>query len=299
MPQILYTRSNDGCDEVRVRETEGGRIYTLERPTGAETFDSARKLLIMVTGHPEARHWTLDRYFRTGRHTPRGRSASSPILEALGPGGWAIDPSSLSTPSGIVSVRRLGDPQNLGIDLAVRGREVAKLLYKGFSGKMRAARYEPEDVLQEVYKGILIRNKGKCPFDARVASFGHYVHMVCRCVLSNYHRRSQRYRSVMQAGLPGWTEDGLTTVDAGDDRALVGVVTDPSDVSEESLMLDLMDSLRPHPQRELAIQAMPLLKRGKGMAWEYAGAVLDESPATMSKAYAYLRREIHHYRDAH
>jgi len=297
MQQTLYTRSSDGCDPVHVLETEGGCVYTLERPTGVMTFESARKLIITLTGHPEARHWTADRYFKMGRHCPVGRTYTAPILDALGPGGWAVDPSSLSTPSGLVTVRR-ANPQNLGIDLAVRGREVARLLHSGFSGKMRAARYDPEDVLQEVYQGILIRNRGRCPFDPRKASFGHYVHMVCHCVLSNYHRRSQRYRGVMQEGLPGWTENGLTTVDAGDDRALVTVTTDPDDLCEEALLLDLVSALRPHPQRELAIKAIPLLRKGKRKAWDRVAEVTGETPATVSKAYAYLRREIHHYRDS-
>lgn len=88
-----------------------------------------------------------------------------------------------------------------GIDLAARsGRrgarykadEVRKLLCAGFMGKMKAKGYDPEDVLQEVYRGILVRNNGKCPFEEGKGSFGHYVHMVCSCILTNYHRKQSR-----------------------------------------------------------------------------------------------------------
>jgi len=86
-------------------------------------------------------------------------------------------------------------PEGLGIDLAKRGHEVAKLLYAGFGSRMYSSGYDPEDVLQEVYKGILTRNRGRSAFDARKSSFGHYVHMVCSCILSNYHRKVSRTRS--------------------------------------------------------------------------------------------------------
>lgn len=79
----------------------------------------------------------------------------------------------------------------LGIDLGARGHEVRKLLWAGFSGLMQSQRYDPEDVLQEVYRGILTRNRGKCPWDPRKSTFGHYVHMVITCVLRNYHRKEQ------------------------------------------------------------------------------------------------------------
>ena len=45
---------------------------------------------------------------------------------------------------------------------------------------------DPEDVLQEVYKGIIIRNSGKCPFDESKSAFSTYVVMVSKCVTINH-----------------------------------------------------------------------------------------------------------------
>lgn len=73
---------------------------------------------------------------------------------------------------------------------------------KGFGSKIRASGYSFEDVLQEVYKGLLVRNRGKCPFDPAKSSFGHYVWMVAECVIRNHHRYAQRV-SVESAGLRG------------------------------------------------------------------------------------------------
>jgi DNA-directed RNA polymerase specialized sigma24 family protein len=51
---------------------------------------------------------------------------------------------------------------------------------------------DTEDILQEVFKGILTRNKGRCPWDPQKSSFGHYVHMVCGCVLLNLQKKQKR-----------------------------------------------------------------------------------------------------------
>ena len=51
---------------------------------------------------------------------------------------------------------------------------------------------DPEDFLQEVYRGLLARDNGTCPWDATKSSFGHYVHIVIKCVLSNYLRKDRR-----------------------------------------------------------------------------------------------------------
>lgn len=92
----------------------------------------------------------------------------------------------------------------LGIDLAVRGHEVRKLFYAGgFTGVLTRENIDPDEFLQEVYRGLLARNRGTCPWDVKKSSFGHYVHIVIRCVLSNYLRR-ERLRDSRE----GVTEDG-------------------------------------------------------------------------------------------
>lgn len=100
-----------------------------------------------------------------------------------------------------------------GIDLVKRGHEVKKLLHAGFGMYMTRKGYDPDDVLQEVYKGIIARNHGRCPWDGDKSSFGHYVHMVCACVLSNYARKARRREQFERIGMRN--RDG-EEVDAGD-----------------------------------------------------------------------------------
>ncbi len=99
----------------------------------------------------------------------------------------------------------------LGIDLALRGHEVQKLFYSGgFTGTLLREGIDPEEFLQEVYRGLLARNRGRCPWDAKKSSFGHYVHIVIRCVLSNHLRRERT-----RAGRETVTDNGELPLGAG------------------------------------------------------------------------------------
>lgn len=74
----------------------------------------------------------------------------------------------------------------LGIDLEKRHHEVRKLFLKHCSKMCHDNYCDVEDVLQEVYKGILIRNKGTCPYNPEKSSFSTYIVMVSTCVTINY-----------------------------------------------------------------------------------------------------------------
>ena len=80
-----------------------------------------------------------------------------------------------------------------GIDLVKRGHEVRKLFYAAFARGLVRDGFDPEEALQEVFKGLLARNKGTCPFDVKKSSFGHYVHIVTGCVLANYVRKERKH----------------------------------------------------------------------------------------------------------
>lgn len=85
----------------------------------------------------------------------------------------------------------------LGIDLNIFGDDVKRLFYSQFGTKISKLGFDPEDVLQEVYRGILIRNQGS-PFNPAKAKFSTYVVMVCRCVVSNYITKHQKTKQEVQ-----------------------------------------------------------------------------------------------------
>lgn len=132
-------------------------------------------------------------YGGTSCPSPRryfGLSSRSRRIEAIlngSPPIWDLLAPAMSVSEPSVSVA-------IGIDLEKRGHEVRKLLYAGFGARIARHGYDPEEVLHDVYRGLLVRNKGKCPFDVRKSSFGHYVHMVIECILNNYHRKHSRHR---------------------------------------------------------------------------------------------------------
>jgi len=202
--------------QVRVRTGNDGRPEYILHAATVQVFQSARQLMITVTGHPTGRNWPFARYFGVGKYASAFARASSVFdlfpkrlvqteVVTVGPSGG---------PTVITPQRGLA----VGIDLARRGDEVAKLLFAGFGNKIRSAKYDPDEVLQEVYKGLLIRNRGRGAWNPDRSSFGHYVHMVAGCVMSNYHRK-QRRRAMESAGVGGWSEGAYGQVDVASGEA--------------------------------------------------------------------------------
>lgn len=187
-----YTRWEHGNHPVRVVSDDNSNTsYILTRGKEEETFQTVASLLSTILGK-DYKNISFDRYFRTGLY-----NRQQAIDESL----WDVF-SVVETPK--------------GIDLTKRGHEVRKILIARFGAWMKSGGYDPEDVLQEVYAGILTRNQGKCPFDETKSSFGHYVYMVCNGVLSNYHRKHKKKNDneVLGSYTPSETEghDHMTDV---------------------------------------------------------------------------------------
>lgn len=169
--------------------------------------------------------------------------------------------------------------------------EVRRLLWRGFAGKMLSQGYDPEDVLQEVYRGLLVRNRGKCPWDGRKSTFGHYVHMVISCVLTNYHRKQARRidRDAVPLDVGRDGEERVTDVgqygscriehgsEVGDMLALEQLAVYLAELPEES------------PEAELGREILPLVASGhqRGEIVRHTG----RRPSLVSRALAWLRRQ--------
>lgn len=258
---ILYSRESDGNIPVHIQDN--GK-FEIHKPEGIITCPSARQLLITLTGHPQARNWTLKRYFRL-KEFARPESKIIPIMTFINFFSESLkDKNKLSnevselstqdTPSILIETK-------LGIDLNKRGHEVAKLLFAGFRGWIFGNGYDPQEVLQEVYKGILIRNAGTCPFDSRKASFGHYVHQVCHCILSNYHRRESRRYRAESLGMKTYQNGSLVGTDVSE-AAMDLPTKDPR--KKPTIKDDLIRLLQLKPNREnlLAMKVIPYLGMG-------------------------------------
>ena len=272
--KALYSRTEHGVNgtPVAIMQLADGKYQVGDGPSGTNAiYATRRKLLIGLTGHPEARHWTFDRYFRQGKYAIE--SQEDTILDLFGATPALTLVSSNARPlafrTGANAPTQLtvvgGSAYKApGIDLKTKATDVAKLLFAGYGRKIYAYGYDPDDVLQEVYKGLLIRNKGKCPWDPKKSSFGHYVHLVAGCLLSNYHRKQSRIRSMEQVGLLAMNADGeYVSTDAAtacDTRVECAVYQDHSDMVDASFVTFLTAKVAKASPQEKAVTAPVLLQ---------------------------------------
>jgi hypothetical protein len=160
-----------------------------------------------------------------------------------------------------------------GIDLHGRAQEVVKLLYAGFGSLIRRTNLDPEEVRQEVFAALLIRNKGKCPWDAKKSSFGHYCHLVIGCVINNLLKRRTTDKRKGE------------TVDISGMRKLSN-----SDSAESELTLrkDLKRSIDAStPIGVLAVEIFDQVAEGRGP--KEIGDALNIDARKIAKAVAHIR----------
>lgn len=283
--EVIFARREHGGHKISIHREGGEESYTLHRRGKAESYESLRQLFLALTGR--YLHRSLDAYLERGRYR-RVRAAD------LVPGRGVLD---------LALDRRVGsapvsppapEPVVRGIDLENRSEEVAKLLYAGYRGKILSAGYDFDEVLQEVYLGLVVRNNGKCPWDPRKSSFGHYVHMVCGCVLHNYHKKQKRVRSRERIGMKKYEDGGLVDVDVADvaaedagDNLSLGLVElgeEIEDLREQILSTDSCKDAR------VAADILPLVVQGyrRGEIASRTGLKCN----AVSSALGYLRRAV-------
>jgi len=212
----LFSRTRDGNYPVRVFSTaRSRRRYEVTKPCGLAVYSSTKEFLAGEKG--STAHWTHDRYFKLGKWNPDPCSSPNPdhltVLDLFAPS--AQDTSLALAPpcpgpvvsfTGHEAITAVEGPRKnpgrapvswagevlTGIDLENRSKEVAKLFFKAYGSWTRKAQFDDDDVLQEIYKGVLVRNYGKCPWDPSRSTFGNYVTMVARGVVFNHYRRETR-----------------------------------------------------------------------------------------------------------
>lgn len=161
----LFCRAKDGGYPVDVTETG----YVLHSPRGPLRFETKRSLLSHITNHPRGRNWSFSRYF-----------------------GVPEDP----TP--VWNFPVVDSEPVRGIDLKKKYQDVKRIFFRGFQPQILALRgtgVDEEDLLQEVFLGILSRNQknGSGKFDPTRSSFSHYVHLVARSKTSQIGKKQTRW----------------------------------------------------------------------------------------------------------
>ncbi len=99
------------------------------------------------------------------------------------------------------------EAKKLGIDVEKHSEDIKKLFYKRQGKKLAHSGIDLEDLLNEVYKGILIRNQGSCPFDCEKSAMSTYIVMVVDCITMNYVNKDNRIKDRFVTGV----EDDVAT----------------------------------------------------------------------------------------
>lgn len=84
--------------------------------------------------------------------------------------------------------------KKLGIDVEAKYQDIKSIFYRHFAPICFKNKVDPEEVLQEVYYGLEIRNRGTCPFDPAKSSMSTYIVLVARGVVFNYLKKTKNSR---------------------------------------------------------------------------------------------------------
>lgn len=256
---VHYVKPEHGGGYVRRQD----QTFTWHRPDGSlETYESARLLLAALHGGRDPKI-SFDRYFATGRWSRPRRP--DPIITFFGP---------------------------RGIDLDRRYNEVRKLLYATYGATIQREGFDFEEILQCVYQGLLVRNRGRCPWNPRVGSFGHYVVMVSGCVFANYRKKARRNARREQIGVRSYADKQAVFVDAAvaaqeETDAQAFQLSEVVETMEDLADYILTNEPKKRPLVDLSLTVLPLLYQGLSRG-EIAEA-LDLKVSQVGRALGYLR----------
>jgi len=260
----LYLRSEHGSHPVFVKKAGLSREYTIRIGGEVKIYRTTRALLRWLYG--KTVYISHDRYFRVGQYS-RFRNRTTSLLALF--------------------------HELPGIDLENRSHEVSKILFRCYGNSLSQLNMDMEDVLQEVFKGILTRNKGTCAWDPQKSSFGHYVHMVCGCVLMNLQKKQKRRTEKEVVGVRTFSDDSWEWKDAAE--SVEGSYT-TSPIQEEFEIGESVKDLQGwllsredarKTDNKIARKIIPLLCQGYKRS-EIADS-LEMDPGKVSRGLHYLR----------
>lgn len=291
----LYSSARRLISEVAGRNMSFDRYFKIGRhrrrgrPNGSPDLlvllDQAKQTAPIVVPGPRSSRRT------TGVVIDEYSTRVQPLLEVLPPLAEHIEPPPVVIEEFDRAFRLELDrlEELVGIDLAARSKrkgaqtiadEVRRLLWAGFAGKMLSQGYDPQDVLQEVYRGLVVRNRGKCPWDRRKSTFGHYVHMVISCVLTNHHRKQVRRADRDAVSLESDVQLG------GSCPLWYG-----SEVGDNLALQDFGRYLDRSVNGEAALGRRILPYVGAGYSRSEIAKELGTQPSNVSRALTWLRRQ--------
>lgn len=279
--RILYTRAKHGTQPVTIHGKGRERVFDL----GGERYSSFRSLMTHLNGGQDPKVG-FERYFGLGSH------------------GLTVEP--LVSPFVMFSAKHGGNVYirvtRRGVDLSKKWRDIERLFYAGFRTWLQTAGYTREDfeeVLQDIHLGLLSRNQGRGAWDPERSSFGHYVHMVCRSVVTNHYNRRKRRLSREKPGVLLMRDDGLQMGDAAEADRLLKTPSARAGAESTLAVEDLGEwirSSRDHYRKDaqVALEILPYVNMGmrRGEIAEASG----QSLLSVGRALAFIRESAARWR---
>jgi len=280
--RVLYTRYEHGNIPVTILGAGQARQYKAK----GEEFRSFRSLMRSLNGGVDPKVG-FDRYFGLGRHKTLIVPVVSPFIMF----------AATSMPL-YIEVRKRG------VDLSDKWKDVEKLFYSGFRGWLVNAGYSREDfeeVLQDVHMGLLSRNRGKGAWDPERSSFGHYVHLVCRSVITNHYNKRKRRLSRMTTGLKTLKDSVLVFGDAAEADHMLCTSADFEGVDSTLPLEDLkawIEGSRESGRKDarVALEILPYV--GMGMRRREISEESGFNPLTVGRALAFIRQASVEWQEA-
>lgn len=185
---ILYSRYEDGALPVQIKESGEGKRKRYELKIGDLIYKSVKDFL------KQSKSKAATTFFNYFRVNTRKDLTIYKILENIKT--YKDSCTSYKPDNDDLLLDEVGDvlesPQtvsNMGIDIVKKKKDIEKIFYAYYAKRAVSEGLSVEDLLQEVFKGLLVRNKGKGAWNPSRGSFGSYVHMVSGSVYKNFRKK--------------------------------------------------------------------------------------------------------------
>lgn len=103
------------------------------------------------------------------------------------------EPSPQTSPNRPRKRHEIRHPSGLGIDLELWAADVRRIVRSVYGLRICKAGLDPDDVLSEVYRRILVANRGRSAYDPGRGAFSAYVTLQTHSALRNLVKTRDRY----------------------------------------------------------------------------------------------------------
>lgn len=184
----LYTRYEDGGVPVTIQENGEGKRKRYILTVGEAIFKSVKDFLKLSKSRATS---SFTNYF--GAAKPVELPIFDILKEIEGYKKRQLEEIEQDYKDVCLDTKPLtvnSDPQVVkGFDIVEKKKDIERIFYKFYAKRAAAEGLPVEDLLQEVFAGIISRNSKKSAFSLNRGSFSGYLHLVIGSIYKNFRKR--------------------------------------------------------------------------------------------------------------